>query len=153
MPYDYPAAKTVLSETEKDRILALYLSSNTTAVNAVFDWEKATTAFGSASVASMKISLNNSLKKLTKLGDGEEVVPSSVKTPGGRKRKIKESEGNAAESTPSKHGGGKKKNVKAEVAGERFIIRFPSFFHYLRTSSPGDVHEEDAIGAFKGEFD
>ncbi|KAK4570080.1 hypothetical protein LTR86_003050 [Recurvomyces mirabilis] len=123
MPYDYPGAKTALSETEKDRILALYLSSNTTAVNVVFDWDKATTAFGSASVASMKISLNNSLKKLTKLADGEDAVPSSVKTPGSRKRKTKEGEDNTTEDTPSKRGRGKKKDVKAEVNGESFTAK------------------------------
>ncbi|CAD0089901.1 unnamed protein product [Aureobasidium vineae] len=88
MSYSYATAKAILSEVEKDRILAMYLSSDD--MNDV-DWDKATQAYGAASVDSMKVSYRNSLKKIEKAGGktgvtaplagGDSSVPSTPKTP------------------------------------------------------------------------
>jgi len=50
---------------------------------AQFDWEKATAAFGSASVQSMKVSLKNLLKKIGSAQEGAD--PSPAKMPRGER--------------------------------------------------------------------
>ncbi|KAG9980770.1 hypothetical protein KCU78_g21626, partial [Aureobasidium melanogenum] len=64
MSYSYATAKAVLSEVDKDRILAMHLSTDTNDV----DWDKATQAYGAASVESMRVSYRNLLKKIEKAG-------------------------------------------------------------------------------------
>lgn len=95
MSYSYETAKTVLSEGEKDRILAIYLSTDEpnvcqeivssrdrllSAADFILqvDWEKATQAFGAASVESMKVSTRNLLKKIEKAGGKVGVTASST---------------------------------------------------------------------------
>ncbi|TKA78051.1 hypothetical protein B0A55_02126 [Friedmanniomyces simplex] len=90
--YEYKTALSVLTETEKNRVVCLYLSSDTAILNASIDWEKATMAFGSASVSSLRVSLNNSLKKIADQGGkggkaGEDPGPAKAKSGGGKKRK------------------------------------------------------------------
>ncbi|KAK3620682.1 hypothetical protein LTR56_023274 [Elasticomyces elasticus] len=108
--YDYQTVKTalsVLTEGEKNRIVSLYLSSDTTAVNAMVDWDKATAAYGSASIGSMKVSLGNSLKKIAGK-DGADPSPAKSKAGGGKKRKDG-GDGDDEEQIPKKRGGGRKK--------------------------------------------
>ncbi|KAI5209033.1 hypothetical protein E4T39_00991 [Aureobasidium subglaciale] len=88
MSYSYATAKALLSEGEKDRILAIFLSSDD---NNDVNWDKATQAFGAASVESMKVSYRNLLKKIEKAGgktgiaapsaNGDSAAPSTPKTP------------------------------------------------------------------------
>ncbi|KAI4823076.1 hypothetical protein E4T44_10205 [Aureobasidium sp. EXF-8845] len=87
MSYSYATAKAILSDVDKDRILAMHLSSDTNDV----DWEKATQAYGAASVESMRVSYRNILKKIEKAGgktdvtaafaDADSAAPSTPKTP------------------------------------------------------------------------
>ncbi|KAK1074321.1 hypothetical protein LTR74_001245 [Friedmanniomyces endolithicus] len=117
--YDYKAALQVLTETEKNRIVCLYLSSDTAALGLSFDWEKATAALGSASVQSMKVSLNTLLKKLGSGKEGADPSPAKGKAKGGKKRKAPE--GGAeddAEPAPKKRGGGRKKKAVSETPVE-----------------------------------
>ncbi|KAF7186220.1 hypothetical protein HII31_12462 [Pseudocercospora fuligena] len=65
--YNFKLVKEVLSEGEKDRIIAIYL--NTT--DGVTDWAAATKDFGAASVDSMKVSMRNAIKKLEKSAVGD----------------------------------------------------------------------------------
>ncbi|KAI5254853.1 hypothetical protein E4T42_02175 [Aureobasidium subglaciale] len=88
MSYFYAIAKEVLSDGEKDRILAIFLSSDD---NNDVNWDKATQAFGAASVESMKVSYRNLLKKIEKAGgktgvtapsaNSDSAAPSAPKTP------------------------------------------------------------------------
>ncbi|KAK3676524.1 hypothetical protein LTR78_003800 [Recurvomyces mirabilis] len=87
MGYDYAVAQQVLNEQEKNRILAIYLNNDITALNSTVDWKAAAEAFGSASVESFKKMLNNSLKKLQDKGGEGGAAPSPVKSAGGRKHK------------------------------------------------------------------
>ncbi|TIA25795.1 hypothetical protein D6C81_01394 [Aureobasidium pullulans] len=98
MSYSYAMAKALLSEGEKDRILAMWLSNDDHAANV--DWDKATQAFGAASIESMRVSYRNLLKKIEKAGGKTGVTAPSTtgdssappKTPkgkGGRPRKRK----------------------------------------------------------------
>ncbi|KAK5716313.1 hypothetical protein LTR17_016427 [Elasticomyces elasticus] len=113
--YDYKYAKGALTETEKDRILCIYLNGDMTALNSSIDWEKATAAYGSASVESMRKSLTNSLKKIADktFEEGAEPSPEKPKSGGGRKRKAN-ADGGEEEKTPKKRGGGKKKKDASE---------------------------------------
>ncbi|KAI5276080.1 hypothetical protein E4T47_00993 [Aureobasidium subglaciale] len=110
MSYSYAIAKEVLSDGEKDRILAIFLSSDE---NNDVNWDKATQAFGAASVESMKVSYRNLLKKIEKAGgktgvaapsaNSDSATPSAPKTPRTPK-------------TP-KGKGGRPPKRKAEAAG------------------------------------
>lgn len=63
--YDYKIAKSVLNQADKDRILCLYLSSN----SAEIDWERATAAFGgSCTVKSFKEMTCHMHKRIKKAG-------------------------------------------------------------------------------------
>ncbi|KAI4757805.1 hypothetical protein E4T52_10151 [Aureobasidium sp. EXF-3400] len=88
MSYSYATAKAVLSDVDKDRILAMHFSSDG---NDQVDWDKATQAYGAASVNSMKVSYRNILTKIEKAGGKTDVTapfagadgsaPSTPKTP------------------------------------------------------------------------
>ncbi|KAI5365434.1 hypothetical protein Slin15195_G049710 [Septoria linicola] len=117
--YDFKIAKESLTESEKDRILAIYL--NTVNENANINWEKAAADYGSASVDSMKVSLRNSFKKLEKAGakiedDGYVVPYTPAKTPKGAKRKAATEGEEGAE--PKKKGRPSKKAKAAAVKEE-----------------------------------
>ncbi|KAK0265181.1 hypothetical protein B0A54_12558 [Friedmanniomyces endolithicus] len=117
--HDYKAALQVLTEMEKNRIVCLYLSSDTAAIGALFDWERATAAFGSASVQSMKVSLNNLLKKVGSVKEGADPSPATGKPKGGKKRKAsKGGDEDDAEPAPKKRGGGRKKKAASEAPVE-----------------------------------
>ncbi|CAK1365875.1 hypothetical protein CB0940_09665 [Cercospora beticola] len=88
--YNSSIAREVLTEAEKDRLLAVALS--TAADNSAINWEKATTEFGAASVDSMRVSVRNIHKKLDKAGaktDGNDLTAGPSKT---TKRKSGETE-------------------------------------------------------------
>ncbi|KAK3070374.1 hypothetical protein LTR53_010572 [Teratosphaeriaceae sp. CCFEE 6253] len=108
--YDYSIAQGVLTDTEKNRIVCLYLSSDTPSVNNALNWEKATTAFQSASVSSMKVSLANSLKKIADKGgkEGADATPTKAKATSSKKRKT-EHDADDLEGAPNKRGGERKK--------------------------------------------
>ena len=144
--YDYVIAQTVLTETEKNRIVCIYLSGDTAAINNLVsfscalqslrdaecgltarqvDWDKATTAFGSASTSSMKVSLSNSLKKVADKGgkdgadgkNGADPSPAKGKAGPNKKRKAGgDGDADDEEATPKKRGGGRKKKVIAKGA-------------------------------------
>ncbi|GAB7352778.1 hypothetical protein MBLNU459_g3125t1 [Dothideomycetes sp. NU459] len=69
MPYSYKIAMDVLSDTDKNRLVAVYLNSD----GANVDWQRATTAFGAASVESMKVMVRMALKKIEKAGGKDDV--------------------------------------------------------------------------------
>ncbi|KAH0291334.1 hypothetical protein M436DRAFT_39264 [Aureobasidium namibiae CBS 147.97] len=71
MSYSYATAKAVLSDVDKDRILAMHLSQSD--ISNV-DWDKATQAYGAASVESMRVSYRNLLKKIEKAGGKTDVT-------------------------------------------------------------------------------
>lgn len=109
--YSYQIALEVLNEADKNRIVALYLSmDNPNAIVSLHpqpslrphladpshqtDWQRATTAFGCASVDSMRVMTRSALKKIEKAGGKEGVDPSSspptkTGTKGGRAPKRK----------------------------------------------------------------
>ncbi|EME82446.1 uncharacterized protein MYCFIDRAFT_197566 [Pseudocercospora fijiensis CIRAD86] len=113
--YNFKLAKQVLTDGEKDRILAIYLNTN----DGVIDWATATSDFGAASAESMKVSLRNTMKKLDKSAVGE--APESEDPPAetatkGKKRKAAPAEGE--ETKGKKRGRKAKKEVAAEESAE-----------------------------------
>ncbi|CAD0114777.1 unnamed protein product [Aureobasidium uvarum] len=102
MSYSYATAKAILSEVEKDRILAMYLSS-----------DDMNDAYGAASVDSMKVSYRNSLKKIEKAGgktgaqnedeDEEETTKSPKKAGRPRKTPVKSTTKTAMSKTLGGH--------------------------------------------------
>ncbi|KAK5115904.1 hypothetical protein LTR62_000360 [Meristemomyces frigidus] len=114
MVYDYKIAQDALSVQDKNRILAVYLNCDNSALNGIVDWQAASTAFGSASVESFKKMIG--LKKIQAKDTGDGATPGPAKTPGGRKRKTK-GDGDDEAETPKKRGGvGSKKKKGAEPA-------------------------------------
>ncbi|CAK4031296.1 Hypothetical predicted protein [Lecanosticta acicola] len=100
--YSFEVAKAVLNDTDKNRILCIYLSSNQTAIN----WQKATNDFGSASVESF-IKMNvKMLKKIENAGgleSGENMAPPPAKAKKSRGKLSKDcSDSDADESPPEK---------------------------------------------------
>ncbi|PNS15511.1 hypothetical protein CAC42_770 [Sphaceloma murrayae] len=115
--YSYQVAKDVLSETDKNRILAIYFSMESP--NASVDWSVATNTFGAASEESMRVMLRNALKKIKDAGgeiaaDGSN-IPASVtpKKKGGRKRKTDGEETPESEKKRSKKDAVKKPKNQA----------------------------------------
>lgn len=74
--YDYSIAKSALNQADKDRILYLYLSSN----SAEIDWERATAAFGgSCTVRSFKQMTYQMHKRIEKAGGKVETSKNATK--------------------------------------------------------------------------
>ncbi|KAK5135929.1 hypothetical protein LTR08_004387 [Meristemomyces frigidus] len=113
MSYDYKIAKDVLSDTDKNRLLCLYLSCQTAAVNGCVDWDKAAAMFDCASVDSMKVMTRTILKKVEKAGgkEGVDATAAASEKGGGKKRKGKAGEEADAggEETPKKKARGRPK--------------------------------------------
>ncbi|KAF2211887.1 hypothetical protein CERZMDRAFT_84862 [Cercospora zeae-maydis SCOH1-5] len=83
--YNSAIAREILSEPEKDRLLAVAL--NTVAVNAATNWEKASAEFGAASVDSMRVSIRNIHKKLDKAGANADGAAATPDPPKAKQRK------------------------------------------------------------------
>ncbi|TKX25887.1 hypothetical protein C1H76_1731 [Elsinoe australis] len=117
--YSFEVAKAVLSETDKNRILAIYLSMENP--NSITDWSTATTAFGAASEDSMRVMLRSALKKIKDAGgeiaaDGSTLPAAPAKKSGpGRKRKADGDATTSPAKTPKK---GRGKKVKDEPVVE-----------------------------------
>lgn len=137
--YSFEVAKAVLSETDKNRILAIYLSMENP--NSIVcdpfnihswrtshslkclqtDWSTATTAFGAASEDSMRVMLRSALKKIKDAGgeiaaDGSTLPAAPAKKSGpGRKRKADGDATTSPAKTPKK---GRGKKVKDEPVVE-----------------------------------
>lgn len=102
--YNSSIAREVLTEAEKDRLLAVALSTTADNVSrrppltasslskltdalasqSAINWEKATAEFGAASVDSMRVSVRNIHKKLDKAGaktDGNDLTAGPSKAP------------------------------------------------------------------------
>ncbi|KAK4540012.1 hypothetical protein LTR36_009910 [Oleoguttula mirabilis] len=124
MSYDYKIAKDVLSDTDKNRIVCLYLSCNTTAINGLIDWEKARAAFDCTSVDSMKVMTRSALKKIEKAGgkEGVDAEPEKAKSAGSKKKRGKvPDDGDEQEESPKKKGkatGGRKKKTAVPASDE-----------------------------------
>ncbi|PSK56559.1 hypothetical protein B9Z65_6183 [Elsinoe australis] len=117
--YSFEVAKAVLSETDKNRILAIYLSMENP--NSITDWSTATAAFGAASEDSMRVMLRSALKKIKDAGgeiaaDGSTVPATPAKKGGpGSKRKADGDATTTPAKTPKK---GRGKKVKDEPVVE-----------------------------------
>ncbi|KAJ9628602.1 hypothetical protein H2203_002503 [Taxawa tesnikishii (nom. ined.)] len=127
MPYSYSVAKEVLSDNDKNRLLAIYLCSDNPMAGV--DWDTASAAFGSASVGSMKVMTRAVLKKIADAGGKTDTAgnaaaaaaaaaPKTPKSKGGRKRKADPNtrdDDDDEEATPSKNSAKEgKKAAKAE---------------------------------------
>lgn len=140
--YSYELSKEKLTEVEKERIVAIFLSREdlfgnvpcrflrssplTMLTNPQTDWDRAIKAFNSASIDSMKKSLSNSLKKIIITEEDEaDAATTSDQTPKtptskgrGRKRKADVAtlgeEGDMPTPTPRKRGRPAKSKVKVE---------------------------------------
>ncbi|KAM3417812.1 hypothetical protein BST61_g6038 [Cercospora zeina] len=118
--YNSTIAREVLSEAEKDRLLAVALS--TSADNSTINWEKASTEFGAASVDSMRVSVRNIYKKLDKAGAGAN-ADGAAATPGPSKAtKRKTADTEDGEPKAKKPRASKKKASKTED-GEETVVK------------------------------
>lgn len=138
--YSYAIAKEVLSDTEKNRILCLFLNTDHSGVRQPFpspltiwqarspansqpqiDWKKATEAFDCASVESMRVMTRSTLKKITDAEkNGGVPTPTKGKGAAGKKRKAAAAaaDGEDDAEVPVKKGkGGGKKKVDSPVEG------------------------------------
>ncbi|PPJ59378.1 hypothetical protein CBER1_06924 [Cercospora berteroae] len=117
--YDSSIAREVLTEAEKDRLLAVALS--TTADNSAINWEKATAEFGAASVDSMRVSVRNIHKKLDKAGaktDGNDLTAGPSKAPKRKTAATEDDEVKAKKPRATKKVTATKKTEETEEAEE-----------------------------------
>ncbi|KAF1346807.1 hypothetical protein BDV97DRAFT_227095 [Delphinella strobiligena] len=143
--YSYELSKEKLSDVEKERIVAIFLSREdvfgnvpyrflrssplTMLMNPQTDWNRGTKAFGSASIDSMKKSLSNSLKKIIVTEEdeadaattGHDTPKAPVSKVRRRKRKADVAtpgeDGDMPNPTPKKRGRSAKSKVKVEETG------------------------------------